>query len=149
MATMSAPAKIAVGDLLNADKLATAAMRAAQAQHVRVPGEAMAGELIARLASNVIELDRQLAELDKLIADRFQSHRHAKVIASIVGIGDLLGAELLSATGGSLDGFASADRLAGYAGLAPHHATPADASATCTAPRDTTASSNASSTPQP
>jgi transposase len=103
----------------NADKLATAAMRAAEAQHVRVPGETMAGELIARLATNVIELDRQLAELDKLIAERFHSHRDAKVIASMVGIGDLLGAEFLAATGGSLDGFASADHLAGFAGLAP------------------------------
>jgi hypothetical protein len=103
----------------NADKLATAAMRAAEAQHVRVPGEAMAGELIARLATNLIELDRQLAELDKLIAERFQSHHHAKVITSMVGIDDLLGAEFFSATGGSLDAFASADHLAGYAGLAP------------------------------
>ena len=37
----------------------------------------------------------------------------------MVGIGALLGAEFLAATGGSLDGFASADHLAGYAGLAP------------------------------
>ena len=46
-------------------------------------------------------------------------HRHAKVIVGMVGIGDLLGAEFLAATGGGLDGFASADHLAGYAGLAP------------------------------
>jgi len=103
----------------HADKLANAAMRAAEAQHVRVPGEAMAGELIARLATIVIELDRQLTEIDKLIADRFHGHPHAKVISSMVGIGDLLGAELLAATGGGLGGFASADHLAGYAGLAP------------------------------
>jgi transposase len=37
----------------------------------------------------------------------------------MVGIGTLLGAELVAATGGSLDSFASADHLAGYAGLAP------------------------------
>jgi transposase len=37
----------------------------------------------------------------------------------MVGIGNLLGAEFLAAAGGSLDGFASADHLAGYAGLAP------------------------------
>jgi transposase len=79
----------------------------------------MAGDIVARLAANVIDLDRQLAELDKLIADRFHRHRNAKVISSVVGIGDLLGAEFLAATGGSLDGFASADHLAGYAGLAP------------------------------
>ncbi|WP_433351095.1 IS110 family transposase [Micromonospora sp. CA-111912] len=37
----------------------------------------------------------------------------------MVGIDDLSGAEFLAATGGNLDGFASADHLAGYAGLAP------------------------------
>jgi hypothetical protein len=31
----------------------------------------------------------------------------------MVGIGDLLGAEYLAATGGTLDAFASADHLAG------------------------------------
>ncbi|WBB70895.1 transposase [Micromonospora sp. WMMD812] len=103
----------------HANKLATAAIQAAEAQHVRVPGEAMAGELVGRLTANVIDLDQQLAELDKLIADRFHRHHHVKVITSMVGIGDLLGAEFLAATGGNLDGFASADHLAGYAGLAP------------------------------
>jgi hypothetical protein len=34
----------------------------------------MAAELIARLAINVIELDKQLAEVDQLIAGRFHSH---------------------------------------------------------------------------
>ena len=61
----------------HADKLATAAMHAVAAQQVRVPGETMAAELIARLATNVIELDKQLTEVDKLIADRFHSHRHS------------------------------------------------------------------------
>ncbi|MET8911007.1 IS110 family transposase [Micromonospora sp. NPDC004551] len=103
----------------HANKLATAAIEAAEAQHVRVPGEAMAGELVGRLAATVIDLDRQLTELDKLIADRFHRHHHAKVITSMVGIGELLGAEFLAATGGNLDVFASADHLAGYAGLAP------------------------------
>ena len=56
--------------------------------------------------------------MDKLIADRFHSHRDAKVITTMVGIGDLLGAEFLDATGGSLNGFASADHLAGFAGRA-------------------------------
>jgi transposase len=37
----------------------------------------------------------------------------------MVGIGDLLGAQFLAATGGDMAAFASADHLAGYAGLAP------------------------------
>ena len=39
--------------------------------------------------------------------------------SSMIGIGDLLGAEFLAATAGTLSAFASADHLAGYAGLAP------------------------------
>jgi hypothetical protein len=50
----------------------------------------------------VVDLDRQLAELDELIASQFRSHPHAEVITSIVGLGDLLGAELLGATADSL-----------------------------------------------
>jgi transposase len=101
------------------DKLAAAAVKAARSQSVNVPGEAVAAHVVARLAATVIELDRQLAELDKMISDRFQKHHHAAIISSMVGIGDLLGAEFLVATGGSLSGFASANHLAGYAGLAP------------------------------
>ncbi len=101
------------------DKLATAAITAARGQTVTLPGQAIAAHVVARLAATVIELDRQLAELDKMISDRFHKHRHAAIISSMVGIGDLLGAEFLAATGGSLSGFASANHLAGYAGLAP------------------------------
>lgn len=103
----------------HADKLATAALNAAGSQSVTLPGEAVAAHVVARLAATVIELQRQLAELDKMISDRFQKHRHAAIITSMVGIGDLLGAEFLAATGGSLSDFPSASHLAGYAGLAP------------------------------
>jgi transposase len=101
------------------DKLASAAVNAARSQSVTVPGEAVAAHVVARLAATVIELDGQLAELDKMISDRFHKHHYAAIISSMVGIGDLLGAEFLAATGGTLSGFASANHLAGYAGLAP------------------------------
>jgi transposase len=68
---------------------------------------------VADLAGNVLELDRQLATLDKLISDRFRTRRHANIIASIVGIGYVVGAEFLAATGGNMTGFASANDLAG------------------------------------
>jgi len=103
----------------DAAKLAQAATDAAASQQIRIRGEATAAALIARLALSVLELDRQLAELDKVIAERFRADRNADIIASMVGIGDLLGAEFLAATGGTLATFASADHLAGYAGLAP------------------------------
>ena len=53
------------------------------------------------------------------IDDRFSEHRLAPVITSMVGIGDLLGAEFLAAAGDVRTRFESADHLAGYAGLAP------------------------------
>lgn len=41
------------------------------------------------------------------------------MITSLPGIGPLLGAEFLAATGGDMAFFATPDRLAGFAGLAP------------------------------
>jgi hypothetical protein len=99
-------------------RLAAAALNAAEAQPTRPPGEATAAALIAGLAARVLDLDRQLAELDELIA-RVHAHRQAAVLTSMVGTGDLLGAEYLAATGGDLSGFASPDHLAGHAALAP------------------------------
>jgi transposase len=86
---------------------------------VEIPGASAAASLIAQLAQAVLELDRQLADLDRQIAGMFRTHPDAAIITSLTGIGDVLGAEFLAATGGSLAGFASADHLAGYAGLAP------------------------------
>ena len=61
----------------------------------------------------------ELAETDKLIEDRFRRHRNAEVITSMPGIDVLLGAEFLAATGGDMGAFASADRLASFAGVSP------------------------------
>lgn len=102
-----------------ARKLATAALSAAAVQRVRLPGQTVAADLIARLAATILRLNDELAEIDKMISARFRTHRYARILTSIDGIGELLGAEFLAATGGSLDGFPSADHLAGFAGLAP------------------------------
>ena len=67
----------------------------------------------------MIDLDRQLTDLDREVAGIFRTHHDAAIITSLTGIGDVLGAEFLAVVGGSLAGFASADHLAGYAGLAP------------------------------
>jgi transposase len=103
----------------HADRLAATAVDAARSQQIRLPGEVVAVSLVARLALDILDLDQQLAEVDALISERFRAHPQAEVIASMTGIGDLLGAEFLAATGGDMSAFASADHLAGYAGLAP------------------------------
>ena len=84
-------------------------------------------------------LDEEIAELDALIEARFREHPHAEVIRSLPGMGTQTRAEFIAATGGDMDAFGSPDRLAGFAGLAPRHATPVASAAICAAPGDTTA----------
>lgn len=103
----------------DAAKLAATAVAAARKQQVRMPGEAVAAAVIGRLAAAILRLGQELHELDEMISARFRAHRDAATITSIDGIGNLLGAEFLAATGGGIAGFASANHLAGYAGLAP------------------------------
>jgi hypothetical protein len=105
-----------------AARLAAAAAQAANRQTVEISGEATAASVIARLAQTIVELDRQLAEIDQQTAAISHTHADAAIITSLTGIGDVLGTELLAAIGGSLAGFASADHLAGDAGLAPNAA---------------------------
>ncbi len=47
-------------------------------------------------------------------------------------MGPRLGAEFIAATGGEMDAFGTADRLASFAGLAPDPVTPAASAAICT-----------------
>jgi transposase len=102
-----------------AGRLAHAAVEAANRQTAHVPGQAAAASLMVRLAQTVLDLDRQLTDLDREVAGIFRTHPDAAIITSLTGIGDVLGAEFLAVISGSLAGFASADHLAGYAGLAP------------------------------
>lgn len=103
----------------SAAALARAAVKAAEAQSLTLPGEKPAAAVVARLAKGVIALNQEIDELEALIEGRFREHEHAAVICSMPGIGMLLGAEFLAATGGDMTAFASADKLAGFAGLAP------------------------------
>ncbi|MDF3294429.1 IS110 family transposase [Streptomyces sp. RB6PN23] len=103
----------------SAAALAKTAVEAAQAQMTALPGEKLAANMVVRLAKGVMALDEEIAELDALIEARFREHRHAEVIRSLPGMGAKLGAEFIAATGGDMDAFGSADRLAGFAGLAP------------------------------
>jgi transposase len=103
----------------NAGKLATAATAAAARQHTTLPGQKLTAEMIATMAGEVIALNEQIRQTGKLIEDRFHRHTLAPVIISLPGIGTLLGAEFLAATGGDMTFFTTPDRLAAYAGLAP------------------------------
>lgn len=92
-----------------AAQLAQAAIDAADRQHTTVAGETMAAELIATLAGEVITLNERVKDTDQLIEGRFRRHEQAKVITSLPGIGTILGAEFLAATGDDLDAFGTRD----------------------------------------
>lgn len=106
-------------EVRNGKAVAAAAVEAAQAQHTVVPGERTAAAMTAELAREVMVLDQEIAETDALIEGRFREHKHAEVIASMPGIGTLLGSEFIAQTGGDLTAFTGPDPLAGVAGLAP------------------------------
>ncbi len=99
--------------------MAATALAAADAQTLQLPGETTTATLIAHLAQQLLDLDRQIKETDKLISSRFRTHPRAEIIESLPGFGPILGAEFVVATGGNLAGFVSAGRLASYAGLVP------------------------------
>jgi transposase len=102
-----------------AEALAQAALEAADRQHTALPGERITAQVIHALAREVMGLNEQLAEIDKLIAARFREHDLAEVIESMPGIGPLMGAEFLAATAGDMSRYGSADRLASLACVAP------------------------------
>lgn len=100
--------------------MAATAVAVAGEQSLALPGEQVTAPLIARLAGQLLDLDRELKDLDKQLGERFAQHPHAEIITSIDGFGPILGAELLADTGGDLAAvFGTAARLAAYAGLAP------------------------------
>jgi transposase len=100
--------------------MAATAVAVAAEQDLALPAEAVTAPLIARLATQLLDLDREIKDLNKQLATRFAEHPHGPIITSVDGFGPVLGAELLADTGGDLAAaFGTPDRLAAYAGLAP------------------------------
>ena len=114
-----------------------------------MPGQAAAASLIVRLAQTVLDLDRQLTNLDRELAGILRTNDDAAIITSLTGIGDVLGAEFLAVIGGSLTGLPLPTTSPATQASHPRRTTPATAPATCTGPSATTGNYNASSTPQP
>lgn len=99
--------------------MAADAPASAQARTLRLPGEAATATLIARLARQLLDLDRQITSTDKLSTSKFREHPQAEIIESLPGLGPILGAEFLVAPGGDLAAFATSGRMASCAGLVP------------------------------
>src|SRR5699024_9846517 len=102
----------------SAQQIATDAVTAAKNQHTTVPGQDVAATIAADLATQLLGLDKRLADIDTRVATTFRAHPQAEIIESLPGMGPTLGAELIAATG-DLNGYASAGHLASAAGLVP------------------------------
>lgn len=101
-----------------AQALATAAVEAARAQHIAVPGERRAAELIRELATEALAVRDRLARLDTELEELVAAHPDGALICSLPGMGAVLAAEFIVEAGG-IERFATADKLAAAAGLAP------------------------------
>jgi transposase len=99
--------------------IVTKALAAAATQTVVLPVEAITAEGVKRQARHLLDLNREIKNLDKLSTARFRDHPQAKIIESMPGMGPILGAEFLAITGGDLAAFGTPARLATYADLAP------------------------------
>jgi transposase len=99
-------------------QVAQTAVAAATTQHTVVPGEHVAAGIVADLATQLLALDERLGGVERQIGDVFRLHPQAEIIESMPGMGPILGAELIAATG-DLNGYANAGRLASAAGLVP------------------------------
>jgi transposase len=106
---------------LHASRIATivdAAIHAAAQQHLAVPGETVAADLVRDLAGEALTNRAKLTEVDKRIVEALDRHPDAALIQSLPGMGATLTAEFLAVAGG-ITRFATGDQLASAARLAP------------------------------
>jgi transposase len=65
------------------------------------------------------ELNRQIADLEAALADRFEQHPDADIYLSLPGLGDVLGARVLGEFGDDPERYATAKSRKNYAGTSP------------------------------
>jgi transposase len=102
----------------HAERLAAAALAAAHAQTIAVPGERVAARLVRELAGDAARARARISDLDAELEAELERHPDAALIRSLPGMGVTLTAEFI-AEAGSIDRFPTPDRLAAAAGLAP------------------------------
>ncbi len=131
------------------DGVASKALAAAKSQSITLPAESIAARIVAELAAEVLALKDRIELVDEEIERRFFDRPEAEILASLPGMGALLGAEFLVAVG-NLSAFESAEHLAAYSrvsGLLP--TTPARGSGTTAGCEEATRTSRGFSTRPP
>ncbi|MEU8952292.1 transposase [Streptomyces sp. NPDC048489] len=105
--------------VLCADQLAETPLEAAGRQQTTLPGEKPTAQLVHTLAREFMALNQQVTQLHKATEARFREHRNFEVLTNMPGLGVILGAESLATTGDDMSLIATANRLAGFGGVAP------------------------------
>jgi transposase len=100
------------------EPLADAALAAAQAQRIAVPGERAVAAVVRELAAEALAVRARIAQLDRELEALIERHPDGALIRTLPGMGVIHTAEFI-AQAGNLDRFRSADALAAAAGLAP------------------------------
>lgn len=121
------------------DAMAATAVAAAGTQDIAVPGEATTAMLIKRLAAKLLDLDREIKDLDKHITARFREHPQAAIIESCPEWGPTWAPS--SASAPVATPWPSSAPLAGWPptlGSCRCHAIPAGSAAICTGPNVST-----------
>ena len=101
-----------------ADRLASAAMAAANQQHLAVPGQSRIAQFVREHAADLLAIRNRINVVDTEIAEVLQHHPDAALVQSMPGMGATLTAEFL-ATVADMQRFPTADTLAAASGLAP------------------------------
>lgn len=94
---------------------------ALRASHLSAPA-ALAQAFAATTKATVgiiSELNRQIADLEAALADRFRQHPDAVIYRSLPGLGDVLGARVLGESGDDPGRYATAKHRRNYAGTSP------------------------------
>lgn len=102
----------------SADKITQKVWAALDQQSVTMPAEAAIGRVISEVARDLERVRARRDVLESEIEKVFLAHPLGPVLISLPGIGPRTGARILAEIGDG-SGFATGDKLAAYAGLAP------------------------------
>lgn len=101
-----------------AEKLSKAALEAAHAQTLAVPGERFLAAQCKELAQEALDARQRIASLERELEELLPQTQHGDIVRTMPGMGVNLTAEFVASVG-DLSRFDSPDALAMAAGLAP------------------------------